>query len=78
MLEDESVPKSADIVFIVEANQCNANIRRDKRLDMIIGNLDRELKTLNITRNRYVAIPVDALVFSSRDLSKVINAARRK
>lgn len=52
ILKDDSVPRSADIVFIVEANRCNVHVRRDRKIDIIVENLEKELDTLNITDNR--------------------------
>lgn len=52
ILQDDSVPRSADIVFIVEASKCNANVKRDRKIDMIVENLEKELAALNIMDNR--------------------------
>ncbi|CAH0561935.1 unnamed protein product [Brassicogethes aeneus] len=52
-LGPDQMERSADIVFIVEAKQCNNNIKRTKNIDTIIESLDKELNENNITNNRY-------------------------
>lgn len=51
-LEDDAIPKSADIVFIVEAKQCNENIRTKRNMDYIIESIHKELTNLKIEDNR--------------------------
>lgn len=51
-LEDEAIPKSADIVFIVEAKECNENIRNKRNMDLIVEALHKELSALKLNDNR--------------------------
>ncbi|KAJ8978166.1 hypothetical protein NQ317_004215 [Molorchus minor] len=52
-LQGGSVPKTADIVFIVEAKKCNEDLKTRKNLETVLELLEKELNELNITNNRY-------------------------
>lgn len=51
-LEDDAIPKSADIVFIVEAKGCNENLRYKRNMDLVMESLHKELTELHINDNR--------------------------
>lgn len=55
-LKLDLVPKSADIVFIVEAKSCNENIMDSKSVMTFATSLNKELITANITNNRYSVV----------------------
>nr|CAD7442595.1 unnamed protein product [Timema bartmani] len=52
-LENESVPRSTDIVFIVEAKDCNKNILENRNMASLLTVLSKELITANIKENRF-------------------------
>lgn len=52
ILKGEAVPQSADVVFIVEAKECNQGVRTNRKLDLIVELLHKEIDTLNLTNNR--------------------------
>ena len=51
-LRNNAVPQSSDIVFIVEAKECNKNIKHKRNMDCVISLLLKELTDLKITSNR--------------------------
>lgn len=51
-LEGDDVPQSADVVFIVEAKECNKDVRSNRKLDHLVELLNKELLQLNVTNNR--------------------------
>lgn len=51
-LRNNAVPQSSDIVFIVEAKECNRNIKHKRNMDSVISLLLKELTDLKITSNR--------------------------
>ncbi|CAD7080164.1 unnamed protein product [Hermetia illucens] len=52
-LKDHDVPRSADVVFIVEAKNCNANITHSKSILAVSSAIQKELVNMNMTNNRY-------------------------
>ncbi|XP_011501595.1 PREDICTED: uncharacterized protein LOC105365190 [Ceratosolen solmsi marchali] len=52
-LEGETVPQSADIIFIVEAKECNRGIRQNRSIDQLIMHIDKELNDNNLIDNRW-------------------------
>lgn len=50
--EQDSMPRSADVVFIVEAKQCNRDLRARKNIDTIVEMIEKELIVMNVTHNR--------------------------
>lgn len=52
-LEGDMVPKSSDIVFIVEAKECNKDIRSNKSIDLIISQMNKELQESGLVDNHY-------------------------
>ncbi|CAK1547731.1 unnamed protein product [Leptosia nina] len=55
-LELQNPPKSADIVFIVEAQYCNKNIRKLKNIDLFIETFDSKLQENGLSDNRYAVV----------------------
>ena len=51
-LRNNAVPQSSDIVFIIEAKECNRNLRHKRNMDSLISLLLKELTDLQITSNR--------------------------
>lgn len=45
------MPQSADVVFIIEAKECNRNLRDNRKLDVVAEQLYKEL-SYNLTGNR--------------------------
>lgn len=54
-VQGDAVPQSADVVFIVEAKECNRNVRSTKKLDQVIEILEKELERVNLTYNRWIS-----------------------
>ncbi|XP_015173164.1 PREDICTED: uncharacterized protein LOC107064693 [Polistes dominula] len=52
-LEGDTVPKSTDIVFIVEAKECNRNIRQNRSIEQLVNQLNKELKDKGLTSNHW-------------------------
>lgn len=50
--QDAEVPKSADVVFIIEQKECNRRILLES-LDEVAKDLEKELKNSGFTNNRY-------------------------
>ncbi|XP_022117827.2 uncharacterized protein LOC110995124 [Pieris rapae] len=55
-LELQSPPKSADIVFVVEAQYCNKNVRKLKNIDLFIDTFDSKLQENGFSDNRYAVV----------------------
>jgi hypothetical protein len=51
-LQNNAIPQSSDIVFIIEAKECNRNIKQKRNMDSVISLLLKELTELKITSNR--------------------------
>ncbi|EGI63145.1 Apolipophorin [Acromyrmex echinatior] len=52
-LEDDRVPRSADVVFIVEAKSCNRDIKMNSSMELLITQLSKELNDQGLTGNRW-------------------------
>ncbi|KAI5644618.1 von willebrand factor type D domain-containing protein [Phthorimaea operculella] len=52
----QHVPNSTDVVFIVEAQYCNKNIRKNKNLDLFIEAFDIKLQASGLSDNRYAVV----------------------
>lgn len=52
-LEGDKVPRSADVVFIVEAKSCNRDIKMNSSMEQLITQLDKELDEQGLTGNRW-------------------------
>ncbi|XP_066155546.1 uncharacterized protein Apoltp [Euwallacea fornicatus] len=55
-LHGSSVPRTADIVFIVEAKKCNQDLRNRKNFNILVESINQELSELNVTNNRYAVV----------------------
>lgn len=52
-LENDKVPRSADVVFIVEAKSCNRDLKLNNSMELLITQLSKELNDRNLTANRW-------------------------
>lgn len=52
VLNEGAVPQSADVVFIIEAKECNKELRDNRKLDIVAEHLYKELTYHNLTNNR--------------------------
>lgn len=52
-LEGDLVPRSTDIVFIVEAKECHRHMKENRSFEQILLQLDKELKNDNFVDNRW-------------------------
>lgn len=52
-LSGSEVPRSSDVVFIVEAKPCNTNLTENKNIMSIVSTLEEQLMAHKITNNRY-------------------------
>ncbi|XP_031778090.1 uncharacterized protein LOC100118388 isoform X3 [Nasonia vitripennis] len=52
-LEGEAVPSSADVIFIVEAKECNRGLRRSRGVDQLVAHISRELGEAGLRENRW-------------------------
>ncbi|XP_055847743.1 uncharacterized protein LOC129913211 [Episyrphus balteatus] len=52
-LNKEDIPKTADVVFIVEAKPCNANLTFEKNLMTVVASLEAEFAAAKINNNRF-------------------------
>ncbi|GBP16851.1 Apolipophorins [Eumeta japonica] len=50
------VPKSVDIVFVIEAQYCNKNLRKLKNMDIFVEAYDSKIQGAGITDNRYAIV----------------------
>ncbi|KAJ9580979.1 hypothetical protein L9F63_023840, partial [Diploptera punctata] len=55
-LDGNDVPQSTDVVFIIEAKDCNKNIKNNRNLDSLASLLSKELADLKILSNRYAVV----------------------
>lgn len=51
--EDDTVPQSADIVFLIEAKNCNRDVKLNSSMELLITQLNKELNDQNLTENRW-------------------------
>ncbi|CAK1589696.1 unnamed protein product [Parnassius mnemosyne] len=52
----ENPPNSTDVVFVIEAEQCNKNIRKAKNIDLFIEAFDSKLQGSGFSDNRYAVV----------------------
>lgn len=52
-LDGPKVPKSTDVVFIVEAKNCNRDIKLNSSMEMLITQLNKELNDKGLMGNRW-------------------------
>ncbi|PNF28889.1 hypothetical protein B7P43_G03854 [Cryptotermes secundus] len=55
-LKNNAIPQSTDIVFIIEAKDCNRNIKDRRNMDSLTSLLLKELTELKITSNRFAVV----------------------
>ncbi|CAH2241543.1 jg25523 [Pararge aegeria aegeria] len=55
-LQLENLPESMDVVFVVEAQYCNKNIRKAKNIDLFVDTLDSKLQGNGFSDNRYAVV----------------------
>lgn len=60
MMEEE-VPKSSDVVFIIEAKECNNDLFTRRNMDLLLSILSKELIDAKITDNRFMFLPFNIL-----------------
>lgn len=48
----EYVPNSTDVVFVVEAQYCNKNLRKTKNMDLFVEAFDSKLQQAGLSDNR--------------------------
>ncbi|XP_053620364.1 uncharacterized protein Apoltp [Plodia interpunctella] len=54
--ELQYVPNSTDVVFIVEAQNCNRNLRKRKNIDLFVEAFDSRLQGGGLSDNRYAVV----------------------
>lgn len=52
-LEGDKIPRSADIVFIIEAKSCNRDMKLNSSMELLITQLSKELNDQGLTGNRW-------------------------
>lgn len=51
-LTGDEVPRTTDIVFIVEAKECNRNLNERKNVGVVLTALNKHLNETGFTNNR--------------------------
>ncbi|XP_063238564.1 uncharacterized protein LOC134540049 isoform X2 [Bacillus rossius redtenbacheri] len=52
-LEGERVPRSGDVVFLLEGKACNRDVRARRNLDVLLAAVGKELAAAGLVDNRY-------------------------
>ncbi|XP_043065229.1 LOW QUALITY PROTEIN: uncharacterized protein LOC108101203 [Drosophila ficusphila] len=55
-LSGSEVPRSSDVVFIVEAKECNANLKESKSIMTVVSSIEEQLQAAKLTNNRYAVV----------------------
>ncbi|XP_037927466.1 apolipophorins [Teleopsis dalmanni] len=55
-LTNENVTRSSDIVFVIEAKSCNANLTESKHIMTLVSTLEEQLQANKIVNNRYAVV----------------------
>ncbi|XP_034475095.1 uncharacterized protein LOC117782196 [Drosophila innubila] len=55
-LSGSDIPSSSDVVFIVEAKPCNANLKESKSIMSVVNSIDEQLRAAKLTNNRYAVV----------------------
>lgn len=55
-LKEDEVPKTTDVVFIVEAKECNHNLSTAKNIPVIVAALEKAFGENGLKNSRYVPI----------------------
>ncbi|XP_005177435.1 apolipophorins [Musca domestica] len=50
------IPRSSDVVFIVEAKPCNVNLKENKNIMTVVDTIEEQLRANGITNNRYAVV----------------------
>jgi len=53
-LSGPEIPRSSDVVFIVEAKDCNANLKTSKNIMTVVSSIEEQLQAAKLTNNRWV------------------------
>lgn len=51
-IDGDSVPKTTEVVFIVEAKKCNQNITSVKSIGTLVSLINNELENVGLKNNR--------------------------
>ncbi|CAG9122181.1 unnamed protein product [Plutella xylostella] len=52
----DHMPASTDVVFVIEAQFCNKNLRKNKNIDLFIEAFDSKLQSNGLSDNRYAIV----------------------
>ncbi|XP_039479409.1 uncharacterized protein LOC120443997 [Drosophila santomea] len=55
-LSGPEIPRSSDVVFIVEAKECNANLKTSKSIMTVVSSIEEQLQAAKLTNNRYAVV----------------------
>ncbi|XP_032572582.1 uncharacterized protein LOC6611837 [Drosophila sechellia] len=55
-LSGPDIPRSSDVVFIVEAKECNANLKTSKNIMTVVSSIEEQLQAAKLTNNRYAVM----------------------
>jgi len=53
-LSGPEIPRSSDVVFIVEAKDCNSNLKTSKNIMTVVSSIEEQLQAAKLTNNRWV------------------------
>lgn len=67
-IKGNAVPQSSDIVFIIEAKECNNFSLRRKNMPSIVSTIAKELHDVGIINNRFADFIVYPKVFVKMSL----------
>ncbi|XP_043519972.1 uncharacterized protein LOC122533896 [Frieseomelitta varia] len=59
-LEGDRVPRSTDVVFIVEGKECNRGVRENRSIEQLVTQLSKELKDQGLVDNRWSLVTFGA------------------
>lgn len=51
-LEGDNVPKTTEVVFIIEAKSCNRNLLTTKNIPTLISAMDKAFNDMGLQQNR--------------------------
>lgn len=72
-LEGNAVPKSSDVVFIVEAKDCNVDVKANSSIELLVPALNKEFKDLNLKDLRWSLVTFGGDGVYDKPRSLVIN-----
>lgn len=85
-MEGEAVPKTTDVVFVVEAKECNKDLNTAKSMSSLVHLLETELQAVGLRDNKYAVVafggerPFDAarpVVYENKVFSDATGVASR-